>query len=577
MHKTKHRQLAILVVLAMPVLLFALEPPVPTSPLPGSKGTNTKVELMVDCTGPVEMLHFQLFNSGIGGDDPIAEVYTPYYSWLCPEENSIHSPLPAELQPGEYYWTCRCRYADIWSDFFTPRWNFEVTKDEPPLKYSFLEPPVPISPLPGAKGTNTKVELVVDCTVETEMLHFQLFSGTGESAVPLAEVYTLDYSWLAPEGNIRSQQHGVLEPGIYHWTCRARYGGIWSDFFTPRWDFEVTKDEPPLEHSFLEPPVPISPLPGSKSTNTKPELIVDCPSEIQMLHFRLFSQAGDGTGPIAEVFTPNRSWVVPEGNLINSPLPAELQLGEYYWTCRCRYADVWSGFFTPLWNFEVIKDGPSDAALKPPPDAPIPVAPPSGSKIIEFPITLEVDAPAGTELFHFQVKRSGADITEPVFETYTHERFWSLPLMPPVEPNVYEWSCRLYDGEVWSHWFSPWWTFEIEKPDEGMQGNPDRVSSDNTVRPRAEPNPCGPNGTRVYLSLSPGVQASAAVYTPPGRLVKRRTSRQGSGGRGQESGVRGLLFWDGTDQTGIQVGTGTYLCCISSDDARHVVKIVKSR
>ncbi|OYD15069.1 hypothetical protein CH330_06705, partial [candidate division WOR-3 bacterium JGI_Cruoil_03_51_56] len=181
MNKRNYQHLVVLAMLVLPVLLFALAPPIPIAPLPGTKSRNTKQELIVDCPAEAEMLNFQLFNAESAIDEPIAEIYTPYYSWLAPEDNIIPSPLPVELLPGRYYWTCRARYDDAWSGFFRPRWDFEVTKDEPPnteCGVYGLTPPTPIWPPCGQKSPVTKPELIVECP-DAEMFNFQLFTRNG--------------------------------------------------------------------------------------------------------------------------------------------------------------------------------------------------------------------------------------------------------------------------------------------------------------------------------------------------------------------------------------------------------------
>ena len=79
------------------------------------------------------------------------------------------------------------------------------------------------------------------------------------------------------------------------------------------------------------------------------------------------------------------------------------------------------------------------------------------------------------------------------------------------------------------------------------------------------------NGTRVRMALPSNIiNASAAVYSTEGRLVRKLTISRGSDGMCE-------FAWDGRDETGHSVGAGTYLCHITAGDMHKVVELVKSR
>ncbi len=327
----------------------------------------------------------------------------------------------------------------------------------------------------------------------------------------------------------------------------------------------------------IEPPAPVAPPNGSKASIVRPELTVSCPGA-DLYHFTLYAQYDDRSVPIAERQTTNATWIAPDEE-IGGTIPAELKTGIYYWTCRARSDGVWSDFFMPAWYFEVEDQGSgtlSGFPFAPPP--PVPVSPASGSKTTITDPELVVQADAS--LFHFRVYGSEGLIGE----AYVPKRRWRAGgnilvngvQVEKLRPGIYHWTCRAQytDGNGWSEFFTPPWSFEVERP--GHKGSTDGTAGGQhaSVLPgvaSVEPNPCGANGTSINFNVGDDTRVSAVVYTVTGKLVKRL-----AGSHIQRAGVHRFV-WDGTDETGSSVGTGTYLCRVAVGDGRDVVKIVKSR
>jgi len=329
----------------------------------------------------------------------------------------------------------------------------------------------------------------------------------------------------------------------------------------------------PVAALALAPPLPLAPPNGTKGPNSKPVLTVDGPGNVVELNFRVYQEDGVGLRLVAEIYTAETAWPVPEGSLVSTMFPSNaLPVGDYWWTCRVRDHFGWSEFFAPVWSFSVETTGPDGYAPGIPPEPPALVAPPTGTKSGGLPIVLSIGAPAGLELFHFVVRRTGDD--DPVWEGHSTAPNWELPLMLPVEPDIYYWSARVFDGTAWSAFAEPWWSFEIGKPVGGEQTG-DVRSPAVWALPQVFPNPTRPGSpTLVRLALDRPARLSAAVYDAAGKRIKTLAA-----GRACTAGQCEFV-WDGTDETGGMVGAGTYLCRITHDDAAEpsvrVAKFVRS-
>ena len=86
---------------------------------------------------------------------------------------------------------------------------------------------------------------------------------------------------------------------------------------------------------------------------------------------------------------------------------------------------------------------------------------------------------------------------------------------------------------------------------------------------RAYPNPFNPATTIIYDVMSPG-RTDIRVFDSSGALVK--TLFSGSGTPGPFA-----LGWDGTDDSGARVASGTYFCKASSGDRETVAKLVLTK
>jgi hypothetical protein len=108
---------------------------------------------------------------------------------------------------------------------------------EKPNNASFDYPPVPVSPPPGTKGLNLMPTLEVDGSTRAMDYHFRVFREDGNEVV--AEGFTTEPSWTV------TVPASALPPAIYSWSCRTRTWAEWSDWFEPRWYFEVEKPASP--------------------------------------------------------------------------------------------------------------------------------------------------------------------------------------------------------------------------------------------------------------------------------------------------------------------------------------------
>lgn len=203
--------------------------PVPVAPPNNSKGRNPLPTLEVAVPATVDLLNFVV--CPVGGDEPVANGYTTQRRW--PVQLLQGDVLPA----GFYTWTCRARHGGNWSDFFSPVWYFEVEKVGPdnPLddigKSRQLPPaPIPMSPLPRARVRNGQITLAVEPGIDVEEYHFRVTSGN--SGHGTWDGFTSQPEWRVP-------RFPVNLTGIFNWTCRAKLGGLWSDWFRPDWFFEI--------------------------------------------------------------------------------------------------------------------------------------------------------------------------------------------------------------------------------------------------------------------------------------------------------------------------------------------------
>jgi hypothetical protein len=212
---------------------------------------------------------------------------------------------------------------------------------------------------------------------------------------------------------------------------------------------------------------------------------------------------------------------------------------------------------------------------------PFPLSPQSGSKGNNPQPELVVSSmESGT--YNFRVYR-GDTHDDLVAEAYTAEQNWVVTTVMPtgvapgLPPGTYSWTCRVNPTNVsqpegWSEFFRPYWTFSIRKyspPADGAVGS--EKPWDPTIQPRTRPNPFGNDGTRIRMALpSNSINASAAVYSTEGRLMRKLNMNRGPDGLCE-------FPWDGKDETGRSVGAGTYLCQITAGDMHKVVELVKSR
>ncbi len=69
----------------------------------------------------------------------------------------------------------------------------------------------------------------------------------------------------------------------------------------------------------------------------------------------------------------------------------------------------------------------------------------------------------------------------------------------------------------------------------------------------------------LYQLTSPGA-VSVVIYDASRAIVRRL-----DGGREQEAGFHGDLFWDGRNERGEIVANGTYICVIESSSGERIL------
>lgn len=302
------------------------------------------------------------------------------------------------------------------------------------------------------------------------------------------------------------------------------------------------------------PPTPVSPPMGTKGGNPEPVLVVLHPNAL-LYEFMVYPE--EGNEPAARAVVSEPFWAA-------SGPSRGLPYGTYSWTCRVFDGTGWSPYFEPRWSFTIVKSVTPENR----PPAPIPCEPPCGTKGIRLVPELVVMAPIGTAILHFRVMNGdGSGI---ITEGITSECRWRVATIESELPfGVYNWSCRAFDGQEWSSWFEPFWTFEVTKPDDVADG----LMSERKVRQaddsRFTPNPSD-GSQRLRLTLEHAGRLEAAVYSSEGRLVRTLSSSWADAGEHE-------LVWDGLDEHGNRVGAGTYLCRIRTDGFTSTVKVTRSR
>ncbi len=99
------------------------------------------------------------------------------------------------------------------------------------------------------------------------------------------------------------------------------------------------------------------------------------------------------------------------------------------------------------------------------PDAPTPVAPARGQKLVPGPLRLQVQGgmQGGNTIYHFRVY--AGDANEIIAQGYSFSPSWDVVVPGGELPmGVHRWTCRRYVNSAWSPWFYPEWEFEVEKP-----------------------------------------------------------------------------------------------------------------
>ncbi len=187
-------------------------------------------------------------------------------------------------------------------------------------------PPPPRPVLPEDEDTVLSVSpvLEVESSIPSGWFHFRVMEGKST----VAEGYSPLPQWYVSAGG-RSLQRGHK----YHWSCRVRDLSGWSPWFSPHWSFHVGFEVPP--------PEPKLPQNGAVVFTHRPVLMVKPVSSPVQYRFRVL----EGKTLMGEGVSEFPFWLYD-----GEPLK---QGSRYEWTCRVEEPEDTSGWFEPMWSFEI--------------------------------------------------------------------------------------------------------------------------------------------------------------------------------------------------------------------------------
>ncbi len=199
-----------------------------------------------------------------------------------------------------------------------------------PLKSLLPPSPFPIAPGDGDTVFTVAPTLEVESGVPFGWYHFRVMEGSSIAA----EGFSPLPAWNVIAGG-RTLQRGHA----YRWTCRVRDTNGWSPWFGPHLVFRVDYN--------LSPPKPKLPQDRARVGTRRPVLVVAPRSGYARYRFRVWS----GRTLLAEAVGSMPFWIY-DG-------PALEAGNAYEWSCRVEYDEDTTGWFDPVWSFE-IRDTPAD-------------------------------------------------------------------------------------------------------------------------------------------------------------------------------------------------------------------------
>jgi hypothetical protein len=258
----------------------------------------------------------------IGGD-----FSTPVFTYNGPALYIASTELPG----GDYQWHAR---ADIGTGrmVWTPIWTFTIT---PPTTTR----PTLVSPANYANFDTTTPDFEWSAVPNGVTYEIQI-SVNSSFKTPVQDV-------TVPAGVLTYTADPLADGGVYFWRVRAinaqGVAGAWST----KWQFKLNR---------LPWPVLLSPVTGTKTTDTMPELtwnpVINAVSyEIQIDTDRKFG-------------TPDQTLTAVGTSVTPAPLPD----GKYYWRVRGVNSPGVTGFWSPAWNLTVDTTGPDQPVLRSPAD-----------------------------------------------------------------------------------------------------------------------------------------------------------------------------------------------------------------
>jgi len=207
--------------------------------------------------------------------------------------------------------------------FCTRALGVVATSATAPYQQVLPPPPCPILPENGDTVFSVSPVLKVESPVPSGWFHFRVTENKS--------VVTEGYSIL-PQWNVSAGGRILQRGHRYHWSCRVRGVSGWSSWFTP-WSFTVGFELPP--------PEPKLPQDGARVFTSRPLLLVKPVPEPARYRFRVL----EGKTLMGEGVTDYPFWVYS-----GKPLQRNDQ---YQWICRIEKDTDTSGWFEPMWSFEV--------------------------------------------------------------------------------------------------------------------------------------------------------------------------------------------------------------------------------
>lgn len=320
------------------------------------------------------------------------------------------------LNNGQYYkWTCRVRSKLGTYSEWASEWYFSV----------FLrpDPPVPSSPDNGSEVASKIPALRVNAVPGATEYEFRVFDlETGNRKTSGKSTSNI---WSVP------LRDSLTNGKWYEWDCRLKMGGVWSNYYTPRWSFRVA----------IRPSTPIleSPTNGSTVTFFQPTLRVKVTPYAQEYEFKVYTYP-EGIY-VTGGTTANNYWEV------DVPLTNGAQ---YQWECRARNLAGYSNW-SERWNFRV-------AVVA---SVPVPLLPENNAELNTFTPSLHVAKVADAILYEFKVYKADSLISK--YSTQTADTFWNMGTAL-VNGQAYDWHCRAKNLAGWGNYFSPKWRFTIKVP-----------------------------------------------------------------------------------------------------------------